>query len=95
MRKTKKPKWLFGFREAAGRKHRMVRAVVGKKTFHCMRCGMRSLYPRVPGVCPGLKWFNERGEEKRRNWKDKCTGGHHLQRIVDVGKVRSLIWCRR
>ena len=23
------------------------------------------------------------------------SGKHHLQRIVDVGKVRTLIWCRK
>ena len=28
------PKWLFGFKEVEARKHRMVRAVEGKKKFH-------------------------------------------------------------
>ena len=40
----------LGFQEAEGRKHRMVRAVEGKKKFHCTEYGMRSLFSSVPGV---------------------------------------------
>ena len=32
---------------------------------------------------------------KRHRWKDRFIGRHLLQRIVDVNKVRTLIWCRR
>ena len=46
-----KPKWLCGGKEAEGRKHRMVRVVEGLTKFQCIRCGMRSLYDRVLGVC--------------------------------------------
>ena len=42
-----KPKWLFGWKEAEGRKHRRVRAVEGKKKLHCLRCGVRSLCNKV------------------------------------------------
>ena len=45
-----KPKWP-SFKEAEGRKHRMVRADEGKKNFHCVMCGMMRLYHRVPGSC--------------------------------------------
>ena len=31
----------------------------------------------------------------RHRWKDKFMGWHHLQRIVDVGKVRTLGSCGR
>ena len=68
----------------------MVRSVESKKKFNCSRCGMRSLCDRVPGVCDGLKWVQgnqERGKNERRSWKDKVLGGHHLQRVVDVGRV--------
>ena len=50
-----KPKWLFGFKEAEGRKHRMVRTVEGEKKLHCMICGLRSLFYSVLGVYNGLK----------------------------------------
>ena len=93
-----KPKWLCGGKEAEGRKHRMVRVVEGLTKFQCIRCGMRSLYDRVRGVCHGLLWVKEnqeRGKDTRHRWKDKIVCWHHLQRIVDVGKVRTLIWCRR
>ena len=49
-------------------------------------------------VCHGLLWVkenHERGKDTRHRWKDKIMCWHHLQRIVDVGKVRTLIWCRR
>ena len=42
-----KPWWLFDLKEAEERQHRMVRAIGGKKKFHCMRCGMRGLYDRL------------------------------------------------
>ena len=42
---------VFGFKEAEVRKLRMVRAVEGKRMFQCIRCGMRSLWDRVLGVC--------------------------------------------
>ena len=29
------------------------------------------------------------------SFRHKCMGWHHVQRIMDVGKVRTLIWCRR
>ena len=38
-----KPKWLFGIEEPEGRKHRMIRVVVGKKKFQCRKCGTRRL----------------------------------------------------
>ena len=40
----KKLERLFGSMEAEGRKHRMVRAVGGKKKFQCKRCGKLSRY---------------------------------------------------
>ena len=88
----------FGFKEAEDRKHRMVRAVEGEKKFHCTRCGRRSLCDRVPGVCHGPKRVKENNEidiDTGHCWKDKIFGGHHVQSIVDVGKVRISIWCRR
>ena len=39
----------------------MVRAIEGKKKFHCIMC-VRSLCDRVPGVCNGLKWVKENQE---------------------------------
>ena len=70
------PKWLSGFKEAEASKHRMVRAVEGKKKFHveCRR-GVKNECRRT-----------------RHSWTDKFVGGHHLQPVVDVGRVRSLIW---
>ena len=38
---------IFHLKEAEGRKHRMVKAVEGKKKFNCTRCGLRSLYDKV------------------------------------------------
>ena len=38
----KTPKCVLAFKEAEGRKYRMVSALEGKKKFHCTRCGMRS-----------------------------------------------------
>ena len=32
------PTWLFGLKEAEGRKRRMVRAAEGNKKFQCTRC---------------------------------------------------------
>ena len=32
-------------------------------------------------------------EEKQRE-KDTFMGGHLLQRMVDVGKIRGFVWCR-
>ena len=34
-------------------------------------------------------------QDSRHRGKDKFMGAHHLQRIVDVGKVRILVWCRK
>ena len=36
-----------------GRKHRMVRAIEGKKKFHCILWSLRGSYDIVPGVCNG------------------------------------------
>ena len=48
-------------------------------------------------MCYGLQWVNEHGnrEADHKHWKDRFFGGHLLQRIVDVDKVRTLIWCRK
>ena len=60
-------------------------------------CHEESLYDRVLCVCNGLKWV----KEKPRKEKTHCAqleryvcGGHHLQRIVALGRVRTLILCR-
>ena len=87
-------KWLFCWKGEV-RKHRMGRANGGMKKFGCTRCGMKSLYDRVSGVCNGLKWVTEnqeRGKNAGHRWKDKIAGGHHLLRVVDVRRVRTLIW---
>ena len=47
------PEGLFQVRESEGREHRMVRAAEGKTKPSCIRCGMRSLFDRVPGVYSG------------------------------------------
>ena len=64
---------VFGFKEAEVRKLRMVRAVEGKRMFQRIRCGMRSLWDRVLGVCV---WRPvERGKNTRHSWKDTFMGG--------------------
>ena len=43
-------------------------------------------------------WVNKntaRCEDTGHHWKDKFMGGHPLQCIVNVGKMRTLIWCRK
>ena len=43
-------------------------------------------------------WINankKREIDLRRRWKDKFMVGHHLQRIVDVIKVRTSRWYRK
>ena len=92
------PEWLFGSEETEERKHRMVRALEGKKKCHCKRCGKRSLSDRVPGCVKRLKMGEEESRKKENtmhSWKNRFKGGHHLQRVVDVGRVRTLIWCRK
>ena len=47
----------------------------GWSAFQCVRCGTRSLYDGVL--------------ERRRStdsWRGNFMGGHHLQRVVDVGR---------
>ena len=53
---------------------------------------MRSFYIKVPGVCTCLMWVIEYGKGES---EDRSMGGHHLHRVVDVEKVRTLIWCRK
>ena len=61
-------------------------------------CGTRSLYDRVREGCNGIQWVtenDERGRNAWHRWKDKFVRVQHLQRAVDVGRVRTLIWCGR
>ena len=48
-------------------------------------------------VCRGLKWVKEKqkGGKNARHSVKKIMGGHHLQRVVDVRRMRTLIWCRK
>ena len=49
-------------------------------------------------MCHGRKWVKEnqeRGKNIRYRWKDNVCGRAPPQRVVDVGKVRTLIWCKR
>ena len=75
----------------------MIKAIAANKLYQCLRCGTRSIYGNVRGACYGLLWVNEnksREMDLRRRWKDKFMVGHHLQRIVDVIKERTLGWYR-
>ena len=63
--------------------------VEGKKKFHCMRFGMRGLYDRVSGAWS--RTIITLGTVGRTNIFQGIT----LQRFVDVGKMRTFIWCRR
>ena len=97
-KKKQKPEWRSVRKEKDGLKHRMIKAIAGKKLYQCLRCGKRSIYGNVPGACCGLMWVNgnkNREIDLRRRWKDKFMVGHHLQRIVDVDKVRTLRWYRK
>ena len=74
----------------------MVRAWERKLKFQCIRCGMRSLYNGVLGVCNSFKWVKEnhdRGKHQELLQGYKFMGEHRLQCAVDVEKVRNLIWC--
>ena len=56
------------------------------------------MYGKVPGVWYNLKWVNEK--QKMVQWTVNIIGktkmeGHHLQRMVDVDGVLTLIWCRK
>ena len=80
-----KPQWLFGFKEEQGRKHRLVRAVKGERKCQCMRCGMRSLNHRVPGVCKPLKWVQE---HQARGQNTYHVGRMSLWEGIQVRQVR-------
>ena len=79
-----------------GYKHRVVQATVGKKTVLVLEMQYENdnlwarsvLWPQV-----GQRESNRKADNNHR-WKDGFMGGHHLQRIVDWDKVRTLIWCR-
>ena len=42
-----------------------------------------------------MKGNQEERQSTGHSWKDKFVGGHHLQRAADVGRLRTLKWCRR
>ena len=68
------------------------------RTMQCIRCGKTSLYNKVSEVCMGLKWVSEnrnRDIDNMHCWRDRFMGGSYLQRVVDVEKDRTLIWCRK
>ena len=77
----------------------MARAVEGRKKFQCTRCVLGSLYDRVLRVCVPDKSGSRRSKKEVKTlgtfWKDKFMGGRHLQRVVDVVRLRTLNWCRR
>ena len=89
----------LGLQEVEGRKHRMINQSSGREDevpVHEVR--YEELEKWSVRVCNGLKVGE--GEPRKRKTKghgrkDKFMGGHHLQSIVDVGTVRTLIWCRR
>ena len=56
----RKSEWQFNDKEKEEHRHRMAKAVMGKKQYQRMIYGMRSIYKKkVLGVCNGLKWVSE------------------------------------
>ena len=67
----------------------MVRGGDDKK-FHRIRCGMRNLYDRVPGVCDGLKCVKEISQRRMHSWKDMFFGRASLPACGRCGKGTNL-----
>ena len=86
-------RWLFGFKEAEERKHGRVRAVEGKKKFHCPRCGMLSLYDGVFGPKVGERESRKR-EKYQAQWEGQVHGRAPRAACGRCGKVANLdlVW---
>ena len=70
------PKRRFDLKEK-GVQQRMVKAVVGKKLYQCLRCIERSISGKVLGVCYGLGWIEANKNSDKdgtHRWQDKLHG---------------------
>ena len=75
-----------------------VKAKEGDKLFQSLGCSTINIYGETVGRCYGLQRVQanrDRDAATTHKWKDRFKGGHYLQHMVVVDKVRALVCCRK